>query len=461
MLHDRQLLENALPASEPRASFAMLAIVIAVFATAFFVNEVDWEASTYENYAVSPDEAEDQVAVGKSSRKVAYITIGLVGALMTVLPSRQRVRLFNLPFVLLCVYVLFCIASFIWSDAAWLTTKRLGIAIFGLLAFIGAARQLSLRDIIDVALGIGMILLAISIYVELSLGTFAPFAGEYRFAGIVHPNTQGSACGVMVIAAFFAMKTSRRGKWFYMGIFLLAATFLLLSKSRTSVAACLLGVSAAWYLVTSRHNRTLVGLGLPAAICAGLLALLLLGFELSSSATTAARFGRGAEADLATLNGRVPLWSSLLEPISQRPLLGYGYHGFWTPDRIYEVSLEQEWTVPTAHSVLLDVVLSTGLLGGTIFVFGVLVTCRRTATRCLETNAPTDGFVFALFVYAFVGSIFESGFSQPNGFEPFITGTALLHLVSLKPHPEPAGQTILDADEASPKWQTASAGGRA
>ncbi len=461
MTHTQPTGDILLRSAEPRASFALLACLVALFATAFFVNEVDWEISTYDNYASSPDDAEDQIALGKSSRKLSYVAIGLVGLLLFVAPGRQQVSFVNLPVVLLGMYLLVCVASFIWSDAAWLTTKRLGIAIFGLLAIIGAAKHLSVRDVIDMTLGIGVILLALSLYAELSLGTFTPFAGEYRFAGFVHPNTQGGACGLMAIAAFFGMRTCQRGKFIYFSLFILAGLFLVLTKSRTSFAACLCGVFAAWYLVAPRVKQVLVGLGLPTVICAGLMVLLLADVELSSSASSAAQFGRGADADIVSLNGRVPLWASMLEFIGERPLLGYGYQGFWTPDRIYEVSIEQEWTVPSAHSAFLDVVLNTGLLGAAIFGVGVIVAFRRVIRRCLETSAPTDCFVFAAIVYAFIGAIFESGFSQPNGFESFITGVALVHVASRRTRTEPIAKAVSRQAETLPDWQAVSTGGLA
>jgi O-antigen ligase len=459
MMYDQALGDISLHSTEPRASFALLSFLIVLFTTAFFVNEVDWEVSTYDNYAVSPDEAEDQIALGKTSRKVSYLAIGLAGVLMLVAPGRQQISFANLPVALLSMYVLLCIASFIWTDTTWLTTKRIGIAIFGLLAMFGAAKQLSIRDVIDATLGIGVILLAISVYTELSLGTFAPLASEYRFAGIVHPNTQGGACGLMAIAAFFGMKTSPRGKLVYFGFLVLAGVFLVLTKSRTSFAACLCGISAAWYLVASRNKQVVVGLGLPTMVCAGLVALLLFGIELSSSASSAAQFGRGADADIMSFNGRVPLWASMFKFIGERPLLGYGYQGFWTPDRIYEVSLEQEWTVPSAHSTFVDVLLNTGLLGAMLFVLGMAVTFRRVIKRCLETTAPTDCFVFAALVYALIESIFESGFSQPNGFEPFITGVALLHVMSRRPQAELTGDAVPHQPDPLSNWQSISAGG--
>jgi O-antigen ligase len=263
----------------------------------------------------------------------------------------------------------------------------------------------------------------------------------------------------MAIAAFFGMKTSPRGKLVYFGFLVLAGVFLVLTKSRTSFAACLCGISAAWYLVASRNKQVVVGLGLPTMVCAGLVALLLFGIELSSSASSAAQFGRGADADIMSFNGRVPLWASMFKFIGERPLLGYGYQGFWTPDRIYEVSLEQEWTVPSAHSTFVDVLLNTGLLGAMLFVLGMAVTFRRVIKRCLETTAPTDCFVFAALVYALIESIFESGFSQPNGFEPFITGVALLHVMSRRPQAELTGDAVPHQPDPLSNWQSISAGG--
>lgn len=461
MMQSQESREPTWLAEEARSSRLLLSFVIIFFATALFANEADWYVSTYGSYSLSADDAETRVAQGNRWRQLSYMAIGTLGILLCAVPSRQRVAFLNIPVALLCMYAFVCIASITWTDTVWLTTKRLGIGIFGLLAMVGAAKHLSTRDVIDVALGIGAILLAVSLYAEISLGTFSPFASEYRFAGIVHPNTQGSACGLMVIAAFFGMKGSRRGKFIYFALLMLAGVLLVLTRSRTAFAACLCAVSAAWYLGASRNKQTLVGFAFPAAICACLLALLLLGVELSSSVTTAAQFGRGVESDLVTLNGRVPLWTSLIEHIGQRPLLGYGYQGFWSSDRIYEVSIEQEWTVPTAHSTFLDVLLNTGLFGAAIFCLGIVVTFRRVIRCCLETMSATDSFVFAALVYAFIVAIFESGFCQPNGFEPFIIGVALLHIMSRQPQSQTSDDVVCVRTATSRNWQPVSTEGLA
>ncbi len=461
MIQNDQLGEISPQPDEPRASFLLLSFLIALFATAFFVDTVDWQVSTYDDFAVAPDEAEEGIIADKGSRKIAYTAIGMAGILMLLAPGRRRVRLDSLPVALLCLYFVLCIASILWTDVPWSTIKQLGIATFGLLGTFGVARHLSLRDVIDLALGIGVALLVIGLYAELRLGTFTPWANGYRFSGIVHPNAQGTICGVMVIAALFGIKTSDRYQLVYVGLLLLAGTFLLLTKSRTSIVGCLCAVSAAWYLGTARNKQIFLGFGLPAAVCAGLIVLLLLETELASSATTAASFGRDSENDLLTFNGRIPLWSSLLECVAQRPLLGYGYQGFWTETRHYEVSLDNDWAPASAHSTPMEVLLNTGLLGGFIFALGVLASFRIVIKRCLETKAPTNVMVFAFLVYALIGSCFESSLSQPGGFESFITGVALLQVLSRRTQIEAITETIARPDHLRSDWKAIPPGGLA
>src|SRR3546814_8434536 len=71
------------------------------------------------------------------------------------------------------------------------------------------------------------------------------------------------------------------------------------------------------------------------------LAFLVAGGELGSSAQDAVLLGREdpGSGDPTSLTGRVPLWGVLIEHyVSERPLLGYGFQGFWTPRHIVEVS---------------------------------------------------------------------------------------------------------------------------
>ena len=94
----------------------LIALIAIVLGTAFFVNEVDWRISTYEDYALEADDAEALVATGSSIRKVSYVAIGLLGVLLLLAASRQPRQFVNPAMAFLAGYVLICGLSVVWSD---------------------------------------------------------------------------------------------------------------------------------------------------------------------------------------------------------------------------------------------------------------------------------------------------------------------------------------------------------
>lgn len=414
------------------APWPMIALIAFVLGTAFFVNEVDWQISTYENYSLEADDAEALVATGSSSRKVTYAAIGVLGTMLLLVASRQPRRMTSLTMMFLAAYVLICGASVAWSDDPALSLKRVAILLFCLLGAIGVAKHLDGRNLLNLTVLIAMFLIGIGVATELALGTFRPFDADYRLAGTVHPNTQGSYCAVLAIAGFFGAKGSTRGRIFYLAAFAIGIGLMLLTKSRASCAGCLLALAAAWLLSAGRVGRTFAGVGGPLAVCLILIASLLAGLELTSQIDQAARLGRpGLESGVEGLNGRVPLWTHLMALVGERPLLGYGYNGFWTPARIYDISSEHEWTIATAHSVFIDVLLNVGVIGGLLFGIGVAMALFLAGRRCLRTRGSGDTFVFALATFGLVSGMLESGFAQPTGFDAFVAACGLLYAVML------------------------------
>ena len=333
---------------ESRLHPLALGLIVLTLGAAFAVSEMDWLVSTYENYNAEVEEAEQSVASGRSDRKIAYAAIGCLGLAALCWPARRQANYWNVPFLLLMTYVAVCLVSVAWSDDPWLSFKRGAILVFCLLGVLGLVRHLSVRELNHAALGVGLLLLGFSLFAEISQGTFRPWLGAYRFAGVFHPNTQASYCGLIVISSFFGMRMARRGKLIYFALLLAGLAFLALTKSRTSIAGVALGVLAAWYIGAPRVKKVLTLMAVPVAIAGVWMMALLLDVDVARELGAASQLGRGAETDFVQLNGRLPLWLSLFDNVAQQPLLGYGYHGFWTPERIAEVSLEQEWTVPTA-----------------------------------------------------------------------------------------------------------------
>jgi exopolysaccharide production protein ExoQ len=85
-----------------------------------------------------------------------------------------------------------------------------------------------------------------------------------------------------------------------------------------------------------------------------------------------------------TLTGRTEIWSAVLDSITKRPLLGYGYQAFWLglQGESYRVILAVSWVLAQAQNGFLDVMLEMGVAGLTIvlLVFGFAV---RDGVVCL------------------------------------------------------------------------------
>lgn len=81
-----------------------------------------------------------------------------------------------------------------------------------------------------------------------------------------------------------------------------------------------------------------------------------------------------------TLTGRTDIWAAVIEKIRERPLLGYGYSGFWLGENSESVDVLQniEWEgAPNAHNGLLDLWIDLGFLGVSVFLLGFLMSYIR------------------------------------------------------------------------------------
>ena len=92
-------------------------------------------------------------------------------------------------------------ASFLWADDPGMCLRRLMVLGCAVIGAAGIARAFSLRQMSWlVVVTIGTLAL-LGVLAETALGTFRPWAGDYRFAGTVHPNAQGTSLAAMCFAA--------------------------------------------------------------------------------------------------------------------------------------------------------------------------------------------------------------------------------------------------------------------
>lgn len=71
-----------------------------------------------------------------------------------------------------------------------------------------------------------------------------------------------------------------------------------------------------------------------------------------------------------TLTGRTYIWDFAIEQIQTRPLLGFGYSVFWSPDAPFseKFASAESWVSPNGHNQLIDLLLGIGFLGTFFFL---------------------------------------------------------------------------------------------
>jgi exopolysaccharide production protein ExoQ len=118
--------------------------------------------------------------------------------------------------------------------------------------------------------------------------------------------------------------------------------------------------------------------------------------------------GRAHEAAASTLSNRIPLWQECWDYISQKPFTGYGYQGFWTPERTIVISAHQGWVVPHSHNQFIEVSLWVGLLGGAAYALIMLGVTRRAYAWARLAGNPAWAFMTAALAYWTLNMLLEA-----------------------------------------------------
>lgn len=424
-------MRDTMSAIEPAARPAAVLLLAVFVAGVFFVTEHEPDMPLRDNFAATADEFAADVEGGNRARQVAFLLLAAVGGLLAVrgpsVAARGDVWLAG------CVlaYVAWCLASVLWSPEPGLTTRRWSVLACGFLGALGISRRLNLAQLCLMSVLIAAAYAAVGLYTELKLGTFRPDRADYRFAGTVHPNTQGMNLAILCLAGYCLLREGvPRGKGVLVAALVLAGGLLVLTRSRASLAGLLLGLAAIWLVHVPLKSKVVAFVSGGGLLSAAAAAALLQGVDLVTALETAVLLNRQDQVE--SLTGRLPIWNELLPYISRRPLTGYGYDSFWTPERIDAVSIDMEWGVREAHNAWIESLLSTGAVGTVLLALAALGGARRAGRRCRNTGRATDGFLTGLIAFGLLNAALESSMAQPMC-APFLMACGVMRLAFWMP----------------------------
>jgi exopolysaccharide production protein ExoQ len=405
---------------------AFVWLTIGVLAAAFYLIEHrNTRVSQLDAFHISGEEMALRAAQGDAARRAAIPTIGLFGAWLLMRRGGCQPKLGTRLGWLLIGYLAWCALSIFWSPHLLLTVRHVGVLVICGVGALGVARQITLRELCMVALGVTTLLVLNSVRSEIALGTFRPFAAEYRFAGNLHPNVQAPYCAMMALSAACLASQAKRGRGFLWALCLVGLGLMVLTKSRTVCGVFLAGTVVYSLIGAPWPKKLMAGTTILGIGCAAAFVALLLGWDLERHLVNMVLIGR--QEDSEALSGRLPLWAALIPHWLEHPFLGHGYQTFWNPERIGGLSNSVQWTVSNGHSALLDTLLDLGLIGAALFVVAVIVGLRDVARRWFASRDIGYGFLFALLAGRTVIALLESAFLTPTNFVSFILVCGLAH----------------------------------
>jgi oligosaccharide repeat unit polymerase len=223
----------------------------------------------------------------------------------------------------------------------------------------------------------------------------------------MHANTLGAMMAILTLAAIALRRTSERHRTWYLAWIGLGLSLLILTKSRTAMFGFIAALWV-WLVFGSTNRKRLLALCVLTLALAVPAALLLFGEEIGAAARGAVLMGREGNSP-ETFTGRIPLWQFLISQyLDVRPLFGYGFQGFWTPEHILRVSASQDWLILHAHSGYINLVLELGYVGLGFLALILVFAIRRAYVYYRSTRDLTWLFIAAMIVMATVASFFDS-----------------------------------------------------
>lgn len=369
----------------------------------------------------SQAEFQHDVTAARPGRMAGFACLLLVGAYCAItVPPEARFQWNGLT-LLTGIGLVWACASVAWSVDPHQTAREL-VRLFG---FIFAASMMAWRfdsRTLCLVLTVGLAgCVAAAIGVEILTGGFQPWVPEYRLTGSMHSNAIGTF-GMLVGLSAYAFARNERHRLFWCCVFTAAVAAVVLCKARTSLITLAAGLLVIHYLGRPRRDVMF-------RVC---LAASLLGFAVLGAATVGrssflsleriANMGR--DGDIASLTGRLPLWSTIWDQLQGRRLEGFGYGAYWVTDRVESFHDSLDWYPHHAHSAYLQTLVDGGIVGLALLLAVALLALRRAAVRVYASGSADSRVFAAWLVAAFINGFAEVDFVTPSA--PALCGAAVV-----------------------------------
>jgi len=390
---------------------ALPLITFLLVGAAFFVIEHDIHSQELYRDLVGSDSIDDLQRTGemfeqRGMRQAGGLALAAAGGFFLLIFNRRATRGLSLLGLMILFFVAWNGLSLLWADDMALTFRRLVFFAFLCIGAAGIAVRWSMRDVLVFTALCTSTFIAVGVGVEMYNGTFDFRDNIYRFAGSLHPNAQAVNCSLLIFSALALRYETERGRLFLWVLVGVGFAFLYLTKSRTALASTAAVLLLFWGLTQATDRKVLAG----AIVAAGFAFLMLLSSVFLPMIQEGIRLGREEQdrESIGTLTGRTELWSQLNEFIAARPVLGYGYGGFWNEQRSWEVMEEQGWPISHAHNAYIDIMLDAGPIAALLYVLILIVGLRYGHLYFRASRQGGYAFMVLLLLFCALNGFLES-----------------------------------------------------
>jgi exopolysaccharide production protein ExoQ len=345
-----------------------------------------------------------------------YLSVAILGL------SEFRATLFMIrrtPTVL--ALLLMALVSPLWAEMPDLVFRRAaalaGTCLFGIVL----AARFSFLEQLKILRWVFRLAAALSVaIVVLGHGVIMSTGGESVRGVFNHKNRLGAAMALALLVEWYIPEQARWlrvVKAMSLGLFV---GLLFYSNSITSVVTVAVTLLIMWAFTTIyRRYKLLVPLMFSVVVLVGLL-LGALGLSVGSVTQT---MGRSSD-----LTGRTELWGSIASMIIDRPILGYGFSGFWEGASSEASVVENNigWSPSYSHNGYLEITLSLGLVGLMLFLWTLVTGVRRALAQAENPQSMTDLWPLAFLVFFIVHNFAECTILWQNCLEWSLCVTTIM-----------------------------------
>ncbi|MFQ3616055.1 MAG: O-antigen ligase [Cyanobacteriota bacterium] len=276
-------------------------------------------------------------------------------------------RLFRNPFILLILGLVMC--SILWSAQPNLTQTRaialLGTTLFGI--YFGT--RFSPKEQLNIlAITFGTILFLSLVFV-VALPKYGIMSGTHAGAwrGIfIHKNPFGQSMVLSSLIFLSLSSTKSRNSWVPMLGLAISAFMIVMSASSSSLINFVTLILIFIVIKVALWPEQIM---IPVVCILGAVGCFTSLFLVDLLELVVGSVGK----DL-TLTGRADIWPIVIRQGLQRPILGYGYSGFWGDWNSPGAAVWKDygWLAPNAHNGFIDLWIQLGFVGTAIFIVCLL-----------------------------------------------------------------------------------------